>query len=118
MDFLETTFKAACVDGKIPGAVVAAADRSGSFTYSKAFGVRALDEGKQLPCETDTLMALFSSTKLVTTIAALQLVERGRISLDGDTAALLPELAELPVLTRMEDGKGVLVKRRNLITLR
>lgn len=117
MDALESSVQTACETGKIPGAVLVAADRKGTFQYAKAFGYRSL-EGDKPPCELDTVFRLFSATKLFTTIAVLQLVEQGKISLDDDTASVLPELAALPILTGMKDGKGELKERRNPITLR
>lgn len=115
---METAFQAACDDGTIPGAILAATNRDGSFNYAKAFGFRSLDGETKPKCELDTVLALFSATKLVTTIAALQLVEQGKISLEGDTASLLPELASLPILLDMKDGEAELRERQNPITLR
>ena len=67
----------------------------------------------------DTIMWTASCTKLLTTIAALQCVEKGLVALDDDTAALLPELAEQKIVTGFEEGgKPVLVERKNAITLR
>ncbi|KAI1106797.1 beta-lactamase/transpeptidase-like protein [Jackrogersella minutella] len=58
-------------------------------------------------------------TKLVTSVAALQLVERGLITLDEDVSPLLPSLARLEILTGFaEDGTPITRKRRNPITLR
>lgn len=118
MQYLEESFQAACSNGKIPGAVLAATNKAGSFTYTKAFGFRSLKEGEKSPLNTDAIMTLASCTKLITTIAVLQLVERGQVSLDDDVASTLPELAKLDILTGVQNGKGVLKKRNNPITLR
>lgn len=63
---------------------------------------------------------LASATKLLTSIAALQCVERGQFSLDEDVTRLLPELKDISVLTGFEDGGGAPVLRRvtKNITLR
>ena len=37
-------------------------------------------------------------TKIVTSIAAMQLVERGKVELDQDLSGLLPEMARIPIL--------------------
>jgi len=116
MEAFSKLLEAACTEGKIPGAVVAAANTSGSLNYAEAYGERSLEDGKA--CELDTIMALFSVTKLVTTIAALQLVEKGKIGLDDELAEVVPELASLPVLHEMKDGQGVLKKRVQAMTLR
>ncbi|KAF2796695.1 beta-lactamase [Melanomma pulvis-pyrius CBS 109.77] len=118
MQYLEDSFQSACANGKIPGAVLAATNKAGSFMYTKAFGFRSLKKGEKSPLHTDAIMTLASCTKLITTIAVLQLVEHGQVSLDDDVAATLPELAKLDILTGVKDGKGVLKKRNNAITLR
>ena len=118
MQVLEKAFDAACSDRKIPGAVLTAVDKTGNFKYEKAFGVGSLAEGDRKPLGLDSIFALFSSSKLVTTIAVLQVVERGLANLDDDVAGILPEIAQQPILTGMEDGEPVFVKRQKPITLR
>lgn len=63
-----------------------------------------------------------SCTKLVTTIAVMQCVERGLLNLDEDVTGILPELKDLPILTGFEevDGKDkpILVENTKPITLR
>lgn len=93
-----------------------ATDIEGHFKYSKAFGPQSL-EGAQEPLKIDALMVYASFTKLITTIAALQSVERGKWKLDDSIFDILPELEELPILSKMKDGKAVLIKRQNKITL-
>ena len=62
---------------------------------------------------------LASSTKLMATIAALQVVEKGLFGLDDDVAKQLPELAEQKILTGFDDkDEPILVDRKNKITLR
>jgi CubicO group peptidase (beta-lactamase class C family) len=58
-------------------------------------------------------------TKLLTTVCALQLFERGYVGLDDDISEHVPTLARQSVLTGFaEDGSPVLVKRQKDITLR
>lgn len=118
MQALEEAFEAGCAERKIPGAVLAATDKTGNFKYEKAFGVQSLGEGGQKSLGLDSIFALFSSSKLITTIAVLQIVERGLANLDDDVADILPEIAQQPILTGMEDGKPVFTDRQNTITLR
>jgi len=62
---------------------------------------------------------LASCTKLMTTIAALQCVERGQIRLDDAVSSVLPELKELEIITGFkEDGSLTYQKAKNAITLR
>jgi CubicO group peptidase (beta-lactamase class C family) len=60
---------------------------------------------------------LASQTKLLTAIAALQVVDQGLIGLDDDVSPHLPELAQVPIMTAFNDGP-VFEKRKNPITLR
>ncbi|KAI1408137.1 beta-lactamase family protein [Hypoxylon sp. FL1857] len=111
----EPIFEAACQAGEIPGAVLVAADATGKFKYAKAFGKTA--HGETLA--TDSVMWLASCSKLITSIAALQQVERGHIGLDEDVAKVLPELNELQVLAGFDDeGKPVYEARQVPITIR
>ncbi|PKP23417.1 MAG: hypothetical protein CVU06_08370, partial [Bacteroidetes bacterium HGW-Bacteroidetes-22] len=59
------------------------------------------------------IFRIYSMTKLVTSIAAMQLVERNLIGLDDDLSDILPEMAAIPVMKN-----GVPVKGTNPVTLR
>ncbi|KAK2623772.1 hypothetical protein QTJ16_006953 [Diplocarpon rosae] len=106
--------------GLIPGAVLVAGDREDKFRYEKTFGHRSLKSHD--PMQLDATMWLASCTKLVTTVAAMQCVERGQLSLDDDVSIILPELKDIQILTGFEevDGKEkpILVKNTKTITLR
>jgi methyl acetate hydrolase len=55
----------------------------------------------------------------MTSIAAMQCVERGLIGLDDDVAELLPEVGQMGILTGFDAaGKPMLKKRQKAITLR
>ncbi|TNC16173.1 beta-lactamase family protein [Methylobacterium terricola] len=77
----------------LPGVVAVATDRERTL-YAGAAGQR----GDGAPMTTDTVMAIFSTTKAVTATAALQLAEEGRLDLDAPAAAYVPALAEIQVL--------------------
>lgn len=64
----------------IPGAVFVAIDRTGTQLTANFSGVRGLED--KVPMTLDTIFYLASCTKLVTVIAALQLVEKGKLHLD------------------------------------
>lgn len=66
----------------------------------------------------DQTYFIASCTKLVTTIAALQLVERGLITLDTPVDRHLPELALQPIVTQTEDGQLKYDRANVSITLR
>ena len=62
---------------EVPG-VVAMVANDGDVIYESAFGVRRLDGAE--PMALDTLFRLQSMTKAVTSVAAMQLVEQGKLS--------------------------------------
>src|SRR5258708_7633530 len=76
--------------GDGPGVVAPAASEGGAV-YARAFGRRALERGPAMT--PDTVFRIASMTKLVTSVAALQLVEQGKLALDEPLGGLLPELA-------------------------
>ena len=87
---------------EVPGVVaMAATDRT--VIYQGAFGLRCL--GTQAKMSTDTVFRIASMVKLLTSVAAMQLVESGKLSLDDPASNVDPELGAIPVLTGF-DAKG------------
>ncbi|KAG4035560.1 hypothetical protein MFRU_001g03290 [Monilinia fructicola] len=119
MSKFESTIEEACRTREIPGAIVVGGDSLGKFYYAKAFGSQSLDE-PSAPMNLDSVMWFASCTKLFTTIAAMQCVERGLLSLDGDICEVLPEFKGVQILTGFdkESGKPVLIDNHKTITLR
>lgn len=102
--------------GDVPGVVAAAATGDGVI-FEAAFGTRDLATGA--PMTTDTVVWIASMTKAVTGACAMQLVERGKLSLDADISDVLPELANVQVLEGFDtDGKPRLRAPKRAITLR
>src|SRR4051812_15050086 len=81
--------------GTMPNVVATAANADGPI-YEGAFGPKAV--GKPGEVTAGTLNRIASMTKMVTTVAALQLVERGKLDLDAPVATYRPEFADLKVL--------------------
>lgn len=105
-DDIETSFQAAIDAGKINGAVICATDTDGKFTYNKTLGERTLLSGEKRPHQLDDVLYLASATKITTAIAALQCVDDGLLSLDGDLSTIVPELTDKQVLMGFsEDGE-------------
>jgi CubicO group peptidase (beta-lactamase class C family) len=94
---LEAAFAAA----NLPGAVALLVDPEGE-TYARAFGAADAATGRAM--EVDTLCQIASMTKALTSAAAMQLVEAGRLALDAPLGAL-PGLSEPRVLTGF-DAQG------------
>ncbi|HEY2207245.1 MAG TPA: serine hydrolase domain-containing protein [Pseudonocardia sp.] len=81
--------------GDVPNVVALAADRDG-VVYEGAAGPRAA--GGSAEIGPDSLLRIASMTKMVTTVAALQQMERGVLELDAPVDAYLPEFADIQVL--------------------
>jgi len=90
MSDLDRILRNSADSGQVPGVVAAIATDNGVF-YQGAFGRRALPAGP--PMTTDTVFRIASMTKAVTAVAAMQLVEQGRLSLDAPAARVVPGLA-------------------------
>lgn len=82
--------------GGVPGVVAMATDRNANF-YEGAAGVRRL--GGDDPMATDSVLAIFSTTKALTGTCVMQLVEEGRINLSDNAGIYMPELDALRVLS-------------------
>ena len=96
----------------------AKASSAGNFQYSKAFGIRSLQQPSE-PLEPETPVWMASFTKLITTIAVLQCVERGMLHIDADVTPILHELKDLEILTGFnESGEPILRQKANDITVR
>ncbi len=103
-------------DPRVPGVVAGVTDRQGTV-YLGSAGERALGSGTEMT--TDTVMAVFSTTKAITGTVALQLVEEGALDLDAPARQYLPELADVRVLDGFDEaGDPVLRAPRTEITTR
>jgi methyl acetate hydrolase len=113
---IASILRRAAESGDVPGVVAAAAGANGVI-FEGGFGTRDLTTGE--PMTADTVVWIASMTKAVTAACAMQLVEQDRLSLDGEIAAVLPELARVQVLEGFDtDGKPLLRAPRRAITLR
>ncbi|MBM3622337.1 MAG: beta-lactamase family protein [Alphaproteobacteria bacterium] len=116
VDRIDRALAEAVAGGDVHGVVAAAATDTGVI-YQGAHGVRAV--GDRQPMTPDTVLRLFSMTKAITAVAAMQQVERGKLSLDGPIADVLPQLAKPQVLEGFDaGGKPILRAARSPITLR
>jgi CubicO group peptidase (beta-lactamase class C family) len=80
--------------GELPGAVVAIA-RDGKLAYLEAIGFQ--DNAKTIPMKADAIFWIASMTKPVTSVAAMMLVEEGKLDLDAPVSRYLPELKDMQV---------------------
>jgi methyl acetate hydrolase len=101
---------------EVPGVVAMAATRDGTL-YAGAFGRRGLPAGPAMT--TDSVFWIASMTKAITSTAAMQLVERGKLDLDGPIGEVLPALAAPQVLEGFDStGEPRLRPAKRPITLR
>ncbi len=113
---INTVLRSATESGDVPGVVAMAATAEGPV-YQRAFGKRALPAGPEMT--TDSVFWIASMTKAITSTAAMQLVERGKLALDRPIAEVLPALASPQVLEGFDAaGEPKLRPARRPITLR
>jgi len=113
---VDEVLKTAVERGDVPGVVAMAATRAGVI-YEGAFGRRALPDGAAMTA--DTVFWIASMTKAITSAAAMQLVEQGRLALDQPIAGVLPELVAPQVLEGFDSaGEPKLRPAHRPITLR
>ena len=96
---VEKAFKAATDAKKIAGVAGIALDRSGKELFKGAYGVTNLsDDSKAKPMTADTPVMIWSCTKIVTCVCALQLLEQDKLKLDDLVEKYVPEIKEIKVL--------------------
>ena len=86
---------------RVPGVVAMATDRRGNI-YEGAFGKRRLDQDADMT--SDTVFAIFSTTKAITGTAVLQLVEEGKLDLDAPAKTYAPDIGTLRVMEGFDDS--------------
>ena len=99
--------EAALREHKIPAAAAMVAT-SDQIIYSGAFGTRDSRSGAKVT--TDSLFGIASMTKVITSTAAMQLVEQGKLALDEPAARHLPELASVNVLQGFDSARRPILK--------
>lgn len=100
---------------RLPGAI-AAIGLGNAPLATVAAGTVANDSSRAV--DADTLWRLYSQTKPVTGIAAMILVDEGRITLDTPIGDVLPKFASMQVLARPDAPIGETVAAARPITLR
>ena len=85
-------------------AVTAMVANAGKITYQGAFGTRAAASGVKVT--PDSIFAIASMTKAITSVAAMQLVDQGKLTLDEPASKHLPDLAKLEVIEGFDPSTG------------
>jgi CubicO group peptidase (beta-lactamase class C family) len=100
-------FRDEIAGGKIPGAIVLI-QQHGKPVYHEFFGVR--DFATRLPMTDDTIFRLYSMSKPITSVAAMTLIDEGRLKLDDPVAKYIPSFgkARVGVEKKNENGEPAL----------
>jgi CubicO group peptidase (beta-lactamase class C family) len=89
--------------GKIPGAIVLI-QQHGRPVYYQKFGVR--DVESKNPMTEDTIFRLYSMSKPITSVAAMMLVEDGKLALKDPLSKYIPAFADVKVGVEKRDEGG------------
>jgi methyl acetate hydrolase len=113
---IDAALQQAVTAGTVPGVVAAAATADDPF-YAGAFGSRRIGGAPSMTL--DTVFRIASMTKAVTSVAAMQLVERGRLQLDAPVPDIDPAMSAPQVLTGFDaQGQPQLRPAKRPITLK
>ena len=113
---IDAVLRIATTAGELPG-IVAMAATDGGVAYEGIFGERRVHEGPAMT--RDTVFRIASMVKLITSVAALQLVEEGKLGLDAPPPDIDPALSAPQVLEGFDSaGKPQLRPPRRPILLR
>ena len=96
--------------GKVPGIITMIA-RKGKLIYFEAFGNRGVDDKRKI--KKNDLFRIYSMTKPVTALAAMQLYEKGKFQLNDPITKYIPEFKNL----QRYNSKGELIDNKTEITM-
>jgi CubicO group peptidase (beta-lactamase class C family) len=107
LERLSGFFENEVATGKLAGAIVLI-QRHGRPIYFKCFGVR--DVATKQPMTPDTIFALHSMTKPITSLAAMMLIDNGKLALADPVSKYIPAFAavKVGVDSKTESGASVL----------
>jgi CubicO group peptidase (beta-lactamase class C family) len=96
LELLTRAFEKEVADKALPGVNIMVA-RKGRVVYSRAFGVR--EPGKTDPMAMDSVFRIYSMTKPMATVAAMILVEEGKLQLSDPVSKFFPAFKDMKVIT-------------------
>ncbi|WP_291851568.1 serine hydrolase domain-containing protein [Bradyrhizobium sp.] len=91
------------VTGKIPGAVLLI-QQHGKPVYLESFGVRSVATKQRMT--PDTIFQIYSMSKAISSVAAMMLVDDGKLSLDDSVSKYIPAFADAKVGVDLSDEAG------------
>lgn len=101
---LDATFQKIIDDKELPGVTLTIA-RKGKLVYQKSFGFQ--DREKATPMSDDSIFRIYSMTKPIASVAAMILVEEGKLNLAEPISKYIPEFKEMKVGVDSVDANGV-----------
>jgi methyl acetate hydrolase len=107
----DKTFDSISNNNPLPAFMVAAVNSEAVY-YEYDHGKEVW--ARETPLNANSIFRIYSMTKAIATVAAMQLVEQGKITLDEPLDKLMPEMASIPILK----SDGSLVAAKKSITLR
>jgi CubicO group peptidase (beta-lactamase class C family) len=96
-------FREQIATGKIPGAILLI-QQHGKPVYHEFFGVQ--DVVSKQPMTDQTIFRLFSMTKAITSVAAMMLVDEGKLPLEDPIAKYIPSFANVKVGVEKKNEDG------------
>lgn len=95
---VDDAFSKAVREKRVPGIAAFALNRDGAVLYNNSWGTVDLNDPKSAPVTSKTRMQIASMTKSVVSIAALQLIEQGKLSIDDYVEDHYPAWKNVSVL--------------------
>ena len=89
--------------GELPGAVVMIV-RDGKLVHARGIGWQ--DREAKIPMRRDSIFRIYSMTKPIVSVAAMMLVEEGRLGLHEPVSKYIPEFKETKVGVESTDAAG------------
>jgi CubicO group peptidase (beta-lactamase class C family) len=102
-------------ENKVAG-IVALVLQDGQPVYEKAFGWADKEAGRKMTA--DTLFRIASQTKALTSVAAMQLIEEGKLTTSARVSTFIPTFAKTTVAVADEQGAVTIVPAKRQITVR
>jgi len=100
---IDNALRGAVEHGEAPGVVALVTDRNGVL-YRGAFGVADVETKR--PMAVDSMFRIASMTKAITSLALMQLVEQGKLTIEDPVEKYLPEMAGLKVFESFDPSTG------------
>lgn len=100
---IDNALRSAVERGEVPGVVALVTNREGVL-YQGAFGVADVDTKR--PMAVDSMFRIASMTKAITSLALMQLVEQGKLTIEDPVEKFLPEMAGLKVFESFDPATG------------